>query len=99
MREIILLDEAGRARASLPIFDVINTVTMQPFDGDVSRDEILTLRVNFAGLADPYSFFSGSDARASYSDNVRLRIVLEADNADDEIIVSPEIWLFPDVAT
>ena len=82
MREIILIDGLGRERASLPIFDVIDLQGGQPFDGQVSRNEALTLRVDFAGPANPYELLK--DAQGNVTDKARLRIVLEADNADDE---------------
>lgn len=101
--KIELFDGDGNSRATLPLIGVTDTATNLAFDGAIEVGEPRNLRVDFLGPEDPYTLL----APASGESNGRLwggypgiiEITFSAENHDDVIIASSEVYAVPSVDT
>jgi hypothetical protein len=101
---IELFDADGVSRAVLPLIDAVDTSTNTPFDGTLADGQDVTLRVGFQGPQNPYMLLQtepdssgGMDRSAGGYGTIELTV--SADNHDDVIIVSSELYAVPSVDT
>ena len=95
-----LFNDDGDLVATLPVLEVMEAGAA--FDGEISTDESVTLRIDFQGPQDAYSLLStgdGSSDRGISADSGTIRIEVSADNHDDISIEGKEIYAVPSVDT
>lgn len=77
---------------TLPVGEIIDTATGQPFDGEVDAGESVTLRVDFMGPADPYNMLDNEQT-------ADLEATVQSDNHDEIKIRGEDIAALPQIAT
>jgi len=86
-----LLNSTGSV-GTLPVGEVIDTATGNPFDGEVEAGESVNLRVDFMGPADPYQMLDNEQT-------ADLEATVESDNHDEIKIRGEDIAALPAIAT
>lgn len=102
VREILLLDSTGMVRATLSIINTMDATTNKPFDNVLDPGETRDLRIIFEGpnnpyqlLADPLADEDGRFARPGG----KLKLTIGADNADNILLTTGEVYALPQVDT
>lgn len=107
LQKIELLNTLDEVVAELPVISVQHSDIEEPFDGIVSTEDAVNLRVEFQGPLNPYEMLSVEDAANSRNGDQAfgssgigfLRLTFSADNHADVIILSTEVYGLPSVDT
>lgn len=100
VKKIELLDEEGMVRAELPVRQIVEVTSQQPFDGQLDIGEEVQVRVDYEGPVNLSELLQDEDApNRTYYYEARLRITVEAENAEEVVIETKAVQRIPDVAT
>lgn len=102
VEQIELFGTDGVSRAILPLISTIDTATNAPFDGTLAAGESVTLRVEFQGPYDPYGLLAPVDGAAgdrAIGGGGIVETTFSADNHDDVVVESAEIYDVPAIDT
>ncbi len=104
IKEIQLLDDNNRVRASFPILGTFRADDDTRFDGLLDPGATTNLRVDFQGPYDLSSLLyedTGTDGanRFGYQEEARLRVIIESDTHRTIIIETRKLQTTPPVVT
>lgn len=99
IEQIELFNEEGQSRAILPHLGAYLSNGTTVFDGELAADDAIQLRIEFLGPDSPFELL-GLDGAARWDSHAGLvEITFSADNHDDVLIMSTEIYGLPTVDT